>query len=424
MTTDRKKLTVKDIKKVLDDYIVGQDQAKLELAKSFFLHMYQYRLEVNSFTPISRRDYITPHILLTGPTGCGKTEMVSVLSEQFEWPMITVDMSSVTPAGYVGTTFAEVLADEMAELSDNRDYSDDKKERVIIFLDEFDKIIVSGEDHKDVREFKSSIQYELLKFLELGRARFDSHKFGTKNIHLDRALIVFAGNFPHLRKEKIVKSIGFGQDLSHDETAKEDMAARMKKSNISTQLQGRITFVGHLDRLTEKQLHTIVNSKKVFGAGLDRFYKALNIDGASSETINKIVKQTHNESTGARGLKRGLVAELLSLVADSDIGITMRDIVDDINALSNKQHEKWDARNKLEKKEFDLEMRRDALQDTLITLKNNTVELKEAAGAMNDINKNLEQIRAKIRLLTTEIDKLDLTIKELRLKNNDVEILE
>lgn len=387
-------LKISDIKQSLDNYVIGQEQAKKELAKAFWLHVYQYVTE-HKHSHIPRKQYIHPHILLTGATGSGKTELVTALSEEYLWPMITVDMSVVTPAGYVGTTLSEMLYREMEYIIENN--TTDKAGHVIIFCDEFDKIIGNESEH-DVKSFKRSVQYEFLKLIETGV--LDLGESGTRTsqqkapMDLSRAMFVLAGNFPELRKDNFRSTIGFGKELKEDLNHGLSVIEKLTKIGMASQLAGRISFIGELSRLTEEQLVEILDGEHLVAAGIYNLAKEAKVS-ITSEMKSVAINHSMKTNTGARGLKFPLITAILDDMYEQEVFINTLDGSSNLNISALEEEYRQLA---AESEAYSVILRNYRAQ--LLSMKkdrndkaNNSKELKNIVESINSLGAKYDEVR-------------------------------
>lgn len=404
--------TIQDIYKRIDKHIVGQESTKKELAKAFFVHKYQTAKELSTWVDISRRDYIYPHLLMTGPTGCGKTEMVTSLCEEYNWPLITVDMSVVTPSGYVGVSLAEVLCKEAARLQDEK-FSTELIQRSVIFIDEFDKIVPMGESDKTVRDFKNSVQYELLKFMETGVTNGDSRNNREYDAYFQHSMVILAGNFPELRKDEIVKGIGFGSKLNTNLTNEKTMRAKLKASGLSTQLMGRVNFISHLERLTKDQLSKIVRSPNIMNGSLHDFLDVMG-EEVDEQAIEQSVNEAFEDNTGARGLRKYILMNVLDKVADRGIGILDESVNDEIDSIEDKLAGLRHKLHQLENNEMVTFMAKESLVKALPSMKNGSPELATYAAMINEHTESLKDIQSTKRAITSEIKEQEKQLKKIK----------
>ena len=315
----------KEIKKILDDYVIGQEEAKRTLSVAVYNHYKRIAHEDGDKKDKDDVEIQKSNILLLGPTGCGKTLLARTLARILNVPFAIADATTLTEAGYVGEDVENILL----KLIQAADGDIQKAEKGIVYIDEIDKITRKSENLSITRDVSGEgVQQALLKIIE-GTIASVPPQGGRKHpnqemlqINTENILFICGGAFEGL--ENIIKdrtgkkSIGFGtkiesqKEINKYEVFQEMLPQDLLKYGLIPEFIGRLPIIATLKDLDKDALIKIATEPK--NALVKQYKKLLEMDDVelefNQESLEAIVDKAIERKTGARGL-RSIIEEIM-----------------------------------------------------------------------------------------------------------------
>jgi len=302
----------KQIKAFLDDYVIGQEQAKKVLSVAVYNHYKRLNQNVENDVEIEKSN-----IIIAGRTGTGKTLLAKTIAKMLKVPIAIVDATVLTEAGYVGEDVESILT----RLLQAADYDQQKAERGIVFIDEIDKIARKSDNPSITRDVSGEgVQQALLKLLEgtvvnvppKGGRKHPDQKF--VEINTEHILFIAGGAFDgverHIAKRMNMQAVGYSTVAKRKSVTEDDLLAHITPSDLKDfglipEIIGRLPVLTHMNPLDEKALREILTAPK--NALVKQYKHLFELDGVAltftPTALDFIVEQAVQYALGARGLR-------------------------------------------------------------------------------------------------------------------------